>query len=201
MPHGGQCSSIGAMRPLIAAVLVGAAFAALPSVAFGDDPSVPTAYKLNLEDAPALPFGKSKLIEGVADPAGHRFYVPDLSVLQPVTVSLLTKQESDDVQLHLSKYRWDEFDRTASSKGALRTTFNIRTEGELRIVVRGDEPVPYQLLVFVAEPIEPPMPPLVVSQSAYDEGGAGWIVAVVVGVFAIGGIAGFLIIRRRRNAQ
>ena len=67
----------------------------------------PTAYRLEPRAIPQLADGRVAILEGTADAEGGRFYIENLSIRQPVSVTLLTRSPDHDLRLILSKYQYD----------------------------------------------------------------------------------------------
>lgn len=169
------------------AIVAAAAWCALPVsvlAQFDDQPS----WKLKLGEEPELPPGKYAFVEGTADSQGHRFFLDNLSTLQPITVTLVAEDAEDDLRLQLSKYRWDEADRKGTTRGEGSVSFKLRTAGELKMLVTaGGEPRPYTLAVWVGETLEPEMKPVLIPSRNYDGerssgGGGSTVLWVIVGL-------------------
>jgi hypothetical protein len=112
--------------------------------------------------------GKIAAFEGVTSDAQHRFVVQDLKITQPVLVMLTARNEGDDLQLQLAKYSFDRPERTGSTKAERSQIFRIRTEGDLKIAVSGPQAgMPYQLLVWTGDSIQPPFDPVLVPPAEY----------------------------------
>lgn len=167
----------------------------------------PKAFRIEFKESPSLEHGKVALIEGVAGPEGVRFVAEYLSILQPIVVTALAKSPDDDVRVALSKYRYDEADRSGTTKGKGIYTTRLRTEGDLKIVVSAPEPTPFQLVVWAGDPVELPMKPVLVSNPARVRGeSAGlalggsvvtWVIAVSLVVIA--GLLGVIVLRGKRS--
>jgi hypothetical protein len=135
----------------ILCILVCLGVAASPSRADDEKP----AYKLNLKPAEGLPNGKVATLQGTANPAGDKFFVESVGVLQPVVVTLVAKNKGDAIKLVLAKQRWDEDLRHGTTGPDGMVTFKLRTQGELRMVVSGDGDKPYNLIVWVGDEVKP----------------------------------------------
>lgn len=167
----------------------------------------PKAWRIEFKESPSLEKGKVALIEGVANPEGVRFVAEYLSILQPIVVTVLAKDPNDDVRVALSKYRYDEADRTGTTKGEGIYTTRLRTEGDLKIVVSSRAPTPFQLVVWAGDPVELPMEPVLVSSRARVTGeseglaiggsAATWVIAGSLVVIA--GLLGVIVLRGKRS--
>lgn len=185
------------MRYFLPAIcLILAAFVAVPAAAQMEDQN---ALHLTPQPEPELAEGKYAFAEGVAGEQPHRFYLTNLSVLQPVTVTLISRNPADSLDLALSKYRYDEPDRTATTDTEGVVYERLRTEGELKIEVKADgDPKPYLLSVWVGEAVQPDLPSVLVPASEYEGAGVGgggfqlggslvlWVIAILLlGILAL----------------
>jgi LPXTG-motif cell wall-anchored protein len=177
------------------------------------------SYKLELEKYPEFERGKAVLVEGKASKEPEWFFVENLSVMQPVSVTVLTKDSSHDVKVQLGKRRWDsDFSREDSTKGKRAKLIKLRTQGELRIVVssKDGEPRPYQLIVWAGDEVKPQnVPKIVVAKKDFKPGmktgkaastapsTSGGSSSTVWAVFAIGAVVlvlgGLVVMKRRRK--
>lgn len=133
-----------------------------------------SALHLTPQPEPDLPAGKYSFAEGTVGGEPHRFYLTNLSVLQPVTVTLIARSPGDTIDLALAKYRYDEPERTARTDAEGVVYERLRTEGELKIEVRADgDPKPYLLSVWVGEAVQPDLPPVLVPASEVEGAGVG----------------------------
>ena len=131
----------------------------------------PQVWALELKEDPAVQRAKVAVLTGTADEEGHRFSLEQLSILQPVMVALGNADGSDDLRLELSKYHFDQPLWAGRTRDGY-VEHRLKTEGELRVRVRstGGE-VPYDLVVWVSDPIEPELPAVVVSMEEFEGGG------------------------------
>jgi hypothetical protein len=113
------------------------------------------AFKLELKPADGLPNGKVATLQGTANPAGDKFFVEAIGVLQPVVVTLVAKQKGDVIKLVLAKQRWDEDLRHGETGPDGMLTMKLRTQGELRMIVSGEGDKPYNLIVWVGDEVKP----------------------------------------------
>jgi len=166
--------------------------------------SAQPAYKLNLEKPDFIKNGKLVVMGGVSDPKGHRTLLEDLSILQPVTVVLWTLDNNDDIEVALAKDRFDADDVKvkASSKGRGAVVHKVRTQGDLRFMVRAvGDPKPYRMVVWVGDEVSPPVPSILVP-------GAATARSTNIGMWIAGGVATtgllaavlFLIARNKKGA-
>lgn len=172
------------------------------SVAAWMSPAHPAleTHRLELNEIDGLENGRLTLVEGESTPDGHGFLLENLSILQPVAVTLFTADPEPAVDVTLAKYHWDNGLRSASTVEGTPVTFRIRTQGELRILVSGARPQPYKLLVWTGDEVEPPMEPVVVSMDRYesrnaDGGGFStfqWmVVSLLAAILAVLGLIAF----------
>jgi hypothetical protein len=158
----------------------------------GDDEQ--PAFELTLREAPELPSGKAALVQGDSRPQGDNFFIDNIGVLQPVAVTLIAKTDGDVIKLTLAKDRWDESIQDISTgPGNARVTLKLRTQGELRMIVKADgDPKPYFLVAWVGPEILPDMAPVItpmkdfkgsggaVSGGGGDGGGHNGLIAVAI---------------------
>ena len=128
----------------------------------------PKATPLVLQKDPALASGQVAVVEGTADPAGRRFRLGNLSVLQPVMAAVLAQDDETDLQLAMLK-PGDEAPRlSASTRGQGHAILETRTQGGLDFLVTGPEgSAPFALVVWVSDEVTPPLADVVVSPADY----------------------------------
>lgn len=154
------------------------------------------AYKLELKPADGLPNGKVATIQGTARPAGDKFFVESVGVLQPVVVSLVAQHKGDVIKVALGKQRWDESLRVAETGADGKAILKLRTQGELRLTVSASDEKPYWLVVWVGDEVKPDFTPAITSMKNHkgDVGGAapsgtkGIVIAAVLGVLLLLGV-------------
>ena len=163
----------------------------------------PTTYNLQLKKDPAIPTGQAAGVGGDVDGAGHRFLVENLTLVQPVAVGVVADDPSKPIEVKLSKYDFESTDRNGTTDSSGRASFRLRTEGDLRILVRSttSEPAPYSLMVWVGEEVPSEVRgPLVPMKKG--SGASGWLSPPVLvgglGLIALGAIGAFLVSRRGR---
>jgi len=139
-----------------------------------------------------LPNGNAAVVEGTASPAGDKFFVESVGVLQPVVITLVAKNPGDKLKLTLGKQRWDEDLRHAETGADNIATLKLRTQGEVRMTVTGDADKPYNLIVWVGDEVKPDFDaaPAVTPMTAGAGGGgsgntAGIVAAVVIGLLLV----------------
>jgi hypothetical protein len=169
----------------------------------------PNAYRIEFKAIPELKQGKIAMAEGTAGPDGVKFAAENISILQPIVVTVLAKNPDDDVRVGLSKYRYDQFDRTGSTKGKGIYTTRLRTQGDLKVVVSAPTPTPFQLVVWAGDEVQRQMKPVVVADRAMIAGkkapggaasGGGsmvmWVIAIAL--LAIVGLLATIVLRGKR---
>jgi len=141
------------------------ALAAVAAAAFAAAQDAPTSpigkdtHVLQFVSAPEVKHGKIAIVEGVVGAAGEKLAVADLSVLQPVEVTLFAPEASDDVRIELSKFILDAPALTGTTKGEGSCTFKFRTQGDLQISLASPAgPNVYRLLVWVGDEASPLLP-------------------------------------------
>jgi hypothetical protein len=138
------------------------------AAALGAEETIPLWGIVPKEDANLPAGGKIVALEGVTGDVQHRFVVEGLKITQPVIVMLTATNEGDDLQLQIAKYGFDHPERTGSTKDERSQIFRFRTEGDLKIAVSAAKAgMPYQLLVWTGDPIQPLLDPVLVPPAEY----------------------------------
>lgn len=192
------------MRPAIHSILA-AAVIGVALACHAQDP----AWKLELKPEKGLPNGKVAIVKGTAKPGGDRFFIPNVFVLQPVVVTLVAGNPRDELRLVLGKDRWDETLREAATGGDGKAIVKLRTQGELRMTVKGARPGPYYLVAWVGDEVKVEPEPVLTSMAEYRKAHPGsWLErlgpalawASIAAVLA-GLAAGAFLFLRRRSAK
>jgi hypothetical protein len=161
-------------------------------------------YRLTLQGIPDIDHGKAAILQGEANANGHKFFIENLFITQPVTVVLMAANPAQPLTLNLSKHRYDESDRLGETGPSGAVSFDFRTQGELKIHVKPKNPdvdgtAHYFLIAWAGDDIQPDLaPPVVVESPASGGGGlsALWLLALVF----VAGAATVVFINRRRTA-
>ncbi len=171
----------------------------------------PIVYEMQLSPKPDFPNGEAVYLQGEADAAGQRYSLGGTELNQPILVSVLTQDPTDDVRVRIVKDDWDAPDRDASTAGAKRLDFGFRTFDGFKLLVTADQPTDYQLIVWVGAPMQIPAPALAEPASTFVEspsaGGAAsasgvsfsYLELILIGVLALAvlGFLAFLLTRRK----
>jgi len=170
----------------------------------------PVAYKLEPRAIPELEHGQVAMLEGTVDAEGDRYYLENLNIRQPVSVTLLTQSPDHDLRLILSKFQYDETEKEGSTKGKEQLTLEIRTQGEMKIQVKSpDASRDYQLLVWIGDEVLPKMAPVIIPMEDYEmdssegevSGGLGgpvlWVIVILLG--GIMALLGVMVFRGNRQ--
>lgn len=185
-----------------AALAIVCVFIAAAAAAQARKPPQVKSYRLVLKEYKEVPKGKAAFLTGRAQPQGDRFFIEDMSILQPIAVSLKTAAGGDPVKLQLSKYRWDKADQEASTGADGVATLRVRTQGEVRIVVSGQGDKPYYLMVWAGDEVTPQLKPVVVrkASAAKPRSGGNYLkwAGIGAGVIAIAGV--FFVMGRRKRS-
>jgi hypothetical protein len=155
-------------------ILSAAMALSVPALAASQEtPAVPTQQgdsipRLELARDPRIEYGRVAAVHGTVGPEGLRFVVGDLSILQPVVVVLLARDETDDLTASLFKKDWTNVRRTASTRGRGSARFEFRTQGGVNILLRGDSTeTPFALVVWAGGELRPSMPDVVVTYEEF----------------------------------
>jgi hypothetical protein len=132
-----------------------------------------------------------------------------VSLLLAGAVGLLADDPDQELELTLAKHHWDNALRSGSTGTEGSASYRLRTQGELRILVAGQEPAAFKLLVWAGGEAEPPMEPAVVSIESHEARRAGasdgsngltafqWgVLSLLAGILAA---LGLLIFKRGRS--
>jgi len=190
----------------------------------GNQPQVPM---LKLVAHPGITNGKVAAIKGTVNGEGLRFAIASLSILQPVVITLLARDPSDDLKLTLFKKDWKEPRRAGSTGANGSVSFSFRTEGGMHVLVQSSGPLrPFTLVGWAGEEIRPSsMKPVIVTPAQFkgdappsrDGAGTGagaaplrtttpetlrsshlgWVVAGGLGLVVV--VLGVLVLRRTRK--
>ncbi len=123
---------------LLIACSLGAVLLSRPALT-AELPQAADVHALQLVADPAIRNGKVAAVEGTAGPRGQKLAVADLSVLQPVEVTLFAVDAQDDLRLDLSKFILDAPARSLSTQGTGYATARFRTQGDLQLTVTSPE--------------------------------------------------------------
>jgi hypothetical protein len=133
-------------------------------------------FKIVPKPDPRVPNGKVMALQGTVGQGGEKFILEGLGILQPVEVTLISKDPDADLALQLCKFDWKKPERSGSTKGTGIQSFKIRTEGDLKIFVASSQGErPYQLAVWVGDEVRPGMRPAFIPKEEYKKmkGGMG----------------------------
>lgn len=115
-------------------------------------------FLLKPKTNPEITSGKIAMVEGLAGPEGQKFLIEGLSILQPVEINVFTRNPEKKLNIQLAKFDLTNPDKEGSTDKEGEKTFKIRTEGDMKILVRSlEEQIPYQLVVWVGDKVEPAM--------------------------------------------
>ena len=155
-------------------------------------------FKIVPKQDPAVQNGKVMALQGTVGQGGEKFILEGLGILQPVEVTLLSKDPDSDLTLQLCKFDWKKPEKTGSTKGTGIQTFKVRTEGDLKIFVASSQgEQPYQLAVWVGDEMRPGMKSAFIPKDEYKKmkgGSSGmpgigspvlWIIALLLGAILV----------------
>jgi hypothetical protein len=177
-----------------------ALFAALPALAQQADDKIPI-YRLDLLKRPDIPTGEAAFVAGKAGSAPQRFFLENLYMLKPVSVTVRAVKAGDVVNVKITKWKFDEVLREGNTAGGKQVLIKFRTHGEFQISVTADKPdTPYKMVVWVGPDIKPVSKPLFVPKSEFKGGGGlpTWVWWAGGGAAAVIIALLFVILRRKR---
>ena len=142
-----------------------------PAVAQAPNDKIPV-YKLDLRKVPDIPEGVAALVAGNAGSAPDRFYVDNLYMLKPVSVTVRAADPGGVVNVKLTKEKWDNVLREGTTGAESQVNFKFRTQGEFQISITSPQPnTPYKMVVWVGPDIVPKTKAVFVPESQFK--GAG----------------------------
>jgi hypothetical protein len=179
---------------------IAALLAALPAIAQEADDKIPI-YRLDLLKRPDIPTGEAAFVAGKAGSVPHRFFLENLYMLKPISVTVRAVNAGDVVTAKITKWKFDDVLREGDTAGGKQVLFKFRTHGEFQISVTADKPdTPYKMVVWVGPDIKPKTKRLFVPKSEFKGGGGtpqwvwwagGGAAAIIIALLAV-------ILRRKR---
>jgi hypothetical protein len=150
--------------------MAGLLFAALSAAAAAQAP-IPV-YRLDLRKVPDIPQGDAALVSGNAGSVPDRFFVENLYMLKPVSVTVRAVNPGDVVNVKLTKEKWDDVLREGTTGAENQVNFKFRVQGQFQVSITSPTPdTPYKMVVWVGPDIVPKARPVFVPQSQFE--GAG----------------------------
>jgi hypothetical protein len=114
---------------------------------------------LDLNQDPVIKAGKIATAQGVVDQSGIRFSVKGLTIRQPVIIAVRSDNFTRRLHLELSKYSWDQPERSGETSADGISSFVIKTEGDLNISVKSETgSAGYSLVVWAGDEVLQPIP-------------------------------------------
>ncbi len=186
---------------LLFAGIVCAAMTAAASAQVADN-KIPV-YKLDLRQVPDIPEGTAALVKGNAGSIPDRFFLENLYMLKPVSVSVRAVNPGGVVNVKITKLKWTDVLREGTTGADSQVNFKFRTQGEFQISITSLTPnTPYKMVVWVGKDIVPKTKPLFVPKSEFKGGGtpkwvwwAGGGGALIIVVLLV------LVLRKRKQAS
>jgi hypothetical protein len=178
-----------------------ALFAALPALAQEADDKIPI-YRLDLLKRPDIPTGEAAFVAGKAGSVPQRFFLENLYMLKPVSVTVRAVNPGDVVNVKITKWKFTDVLREGNTAGGKQVVIKFRTHGEFQISVTADKPdTPYKMVVWVGPDIKPKSKPLFVPKSEFKGGGGvpTWVWWAGGGAAAV--IIALLVVLKRKRAS
>ncbi|MCY7354273.1 MAG: hypothetical protein LH470_04200 [Lysobacter sp.] len=126
--------------------------------------------QLELKPDELMPPGQAAFMQGEADQLGHRFLVEGTALSQPISVAVLTQYPEDKVRVRVVKDDWDVPERDEETGADKKVELTFRTFDGFKLWITAEKPTDYQLVVWVGEPVEAPLPSIAVPASKFVEG-------------------------------
>jgi hypothetical protein len=160
-------------------------------------------YKLDLRKVPDIPQGDAALVKGEAGSIPDRFFVENLYMLKPVSVSVRAVNPGGVVNVKLTKDKWTTVLREGTTGSDAQVNFKFRTQGEFQISITSPNPnTPYKMVVWVGKDIVPIAKPVFVPKSQFKGSAPSrlwwWLGG---GAIVIVGILLALVFRKRKQAS
>lgn len=184
---------------LLAGLLFAAAAAVVPVRA--QDNKIPV-YKLDLRKVPDIPEGDAALVKGEAGGIPDRFFLDNLYMLKPVSVTVRAVNPGDVVNVKLTKDKWDAVLREGTTGAEPQVNFKFRTQGEFQISITSPKPnTPYKMVVWVGKDIVPNTQPVFVPKSEFKDGGIPMWWWWSGGALVVVAIALVFVFKKRKQAS
>jgi hypothetical protein len=183
-------------------LLMAVLFAALSATVAAETP-IPV-YKLDLRKVPDIPEGDAALVKGEAGSVPDRFFLENLYMLKPVSVSVRAVNPGGVVNVKLTKSKWTDVLREGTTGADPQVNFKFRTQGEFQISITSPNPnTPYKMVVWVGKDIVPKSKPVFVPKSQFKGGGTsrGWWWWAGGGGAVVVAILLALVLRKRKQAS
>ena len=185
-------------------LLAGLLSAALTTGAWAQAPDnkIPV-YKLDLRKVPDIPEGDAALVKGDAGSIPDRFFVENLYMLKPVSVTVRAVNPGGVVNVKLTKSKWTDVLREGTTGADSQVNFKFRTQGEFQISITSPTPnTPYKMVVWVGKDIVPATKPVFVPKSQFKGGGTpAWWWWAGGGALIVIAILLALLLRKRKQAS
>jgi hypothetical protein len=184
---------------LLAGVLWSALVAGAPAQV--PDNKIPV-YKLDLRKVPDIPDGDAALVKGNAGSIPDRFFLDNLYMLKPVSVTVRAVNPGGVVNVKITKSKWTDVLREGTTGSAAQVNFKFRTQGEFQISITSPTPgTPYKMVVWVGKDIVPKSKPVFVPKSEFKGSAtpAWWWWAGGGGVLVIA-VLSVLLLRKRKTS-
>lgn len=161
------------------------------------------SLKLKKQDLPNVEGAKFAAVRGRIKNGEARMLLPGLHVMQPVVVTLQTKNISQPLELRLVKTRWHKPLQSCTTDQSGRCSLKLRTHGDLGLVVvqQGEDRQEFILDALIGPKIIlPKRSPLVTASEQHLSSSSNFIlyIALVVGILVLA-IMVFVFKRRKQN--
>jgi len=125
-------------------------------------------YKLDLRKVPDIPDGDAALVKGQAGSIPDRFFLDNLYMLKPVSVSVRAVNPGGVVNVKITKTKWTDVLREGTTGSDAQVNFKFRTQGEFQISITSPNAgTPYKMVVWVGKDIVPKTKPVFVPKSEF----------------------------------
>lgn len=159
-------------------------------------------YRLDLRQVEDIPTGTAALVAGNAGEKPDRFFLDNLYMLKPVSVTVRAVNPGSVVNVKLTKEKWEDVLREGSTGAENQVNFRFRTQGQFQVSITSPTPnTPYKMVVWVGPDILPKSKPIFVPKSQFHEGGtAKWIWWAGGGAILVIGALAVMLMKKRKQA-
>jgi hypothetical protein len=148
-----------------------AALFATSAMAQAPNDQIPV-YRLDLRKVEDIPTGNAALVAGEAGSRPDRFFLDNLYMLKPVTVTVRSVDPGGVVNVKLTKEKWEDVLQEGTTGAKNQVSFKFRTQGQFQISITSPTPnTPYKMVVWVGPDIVPKSKPIFVAKSEFKGSG------------------------------
>jgi hypothetical protein len=158
-------------------------------------------YRLDLRKVEDIPTGEAALVAGEAGSRPDRFFLDNLYMLKPVSVTVRAVNPGGVVNVRLTKEKWEDVLREGTTGAEGQLNFKFRTQGQFQLSITSPTPnTPYKMVVWVGPDIVPASKPIFVPKSEFKGGGTPkWVWWAGGGAILVIGLLVVMLMRRKAS--